>query len=69
MRENPGVLDFKWGKVDGGRVESSITLRDLFAGLAMGGLIAQGDISDESAAVCAYAYADAMLVERGRVRG
>ena len=47
---------------------TNITLRDLFAGLALAGMLAHpvdGAIPTEYAED-AYSYADAMLAERGR---
>jgi hypothetical protein len=41
-----------------------ITLRDFFAAFALSGILSGGVISEDSAADCAYAYADAMLRRR-----
>ena len=57
--DNPPLLDLM----------TSITLRDLFAGMAMQGLLACPETDDElcqekNMAPLAYLYADAMLKER-----
>lgn len=46
---------------------SGMTLRDYFAGQALAGMMASGDIfAPDSAASCAYVLADSMLKERRR---
>ena len=48
---------------------TDLTLRDYFAGLAMQGMVAYGDVGDRATAEAAYIYADAMLAERGKADG
>jgi hypothetical protein len=49
----------------GYRQDEGMTLRDWFAGQALAGMLARGNMLAVSGAEAAYQYADAMLAERG----
>jgi len=61
-----GERAFACASVDG--YQAGMTLRDYFAGQAMQGLVANGNIpvSKNRVAKEAYSYADSMLAERER---
>jgi hypothetical protein len=52
------------GSIEPNVIFNGMSLRDWFAGQALGGICNDGDVFWEGAARLAYQYADAMLEER-----
>jgi hypothetical protein len=65
--DNPKLFEHGWDNINdqAGTADTEITLRDLFAGFALAGMIA-AHMSPEGLCEAAYSAADKLLKERNR---